>query len=171
MQNNNPKVTNILLVIIIILLGVGIWMLTGKSEREPRIESVEEVTDVVEEEQQVEEKPVVIQQKPTATTLAGRVDNYGGCYTPEPAPCSDLPASATFNGTFDGKGLSATTWFEYWSTEEVKVTTSPVVSGTSGAVTKTTYSSIGSPMYYRLVVQTQAGTTYGNTVNVPIAMP
>jgi hypothetical protein len=64
MQNNNSKVKNILFVIVIILLAIGIWMLTGKSEREPRIESDQQVADVVQEEPQEEEKLVDYKPEP-----------------------------------------------------------------------------------------------------------
>lgn len=68
MQNNNSKVNTILLVIVIILLGVGIWLMAGKGEREPRIESDQQVVDGVQEEPQ-EEKPVVEKPKPEDPTI------------------------------------------------------------------------------------------------------
>lgn len=58
MQNNNSKLNTILLIIVIILLGVGIWILADKNEREPRIESEQQVADVVQEESQENEKLV-----------------------------------------------------------------------------------------------------------------
>lgn len=165
MQNNNSKLNTVLLVVVIILLSVGIWVLAGKGEREPRIESEPQI--IVEEQPQEkdEEKPVVVQQKPTATTLSFKQNVLEGT------------TMMTMYGSFDGHGATTTTWFEYWYNgtgynTQAKIATPPVVqANTSGDVFATINPGSLSPASYRLVTQNSAGITYGETKTFAIAMP
>lgn len=183
MQNNNSKLTNILLIIVIILLAIGIWMLAGKSEREPRIESEPQV--VVEEEPQEEEKPTeekpTVIPKPVATTLDDSPG--GGCMNgnaPGSVPCTE-PLYWNLSGSFDSKGYTTTTWFEYWTATSKYGVVTPVGSvqstehviqaTSSGNVSQKIIVQEGIAYQFRIVTQNAGGTTYGETLffSIPIA--
>ena len=171
MQNNHSKVNTILLVIVIILLAVGIWILAGKSEREPRIESEPEVILQEQPQEKEEEKPAVVQQKPTATTLAFMQQGGSSCMLDPDCDTPDSPLVVNIVGSYDGHTAKTTTWFEYWTTGGIKHSTVPVVQATFSGSTGETIPGQPYPISYRFVAQNSAGTTYGETKTIAIAVP
>lgn len=177
MTDTKQKIIVGILGVLILLIGISIGVMSN-SKPMPLVDKInapiaEDITTPDDTTTPTPSTSGSQVKKPTITTLAYTYSGYG-CLVPPAvgsAPCVDTPpAKVVVNGSFKANGAYVVSWFEYWTVDSngiigtVQSTPRKTQNTAEGNISEIIYGiTAGTTYNYRLVGESDAGKTYGET--------